>query len=86
MPSAPQPTAQGSSKLFSPFETFSTFSRSSQDIFRARTQNALRQFDEWLYDKIGFHVWSFFLAILGIFSWLLGVVKGGVDWLLKFLI
>ena len=45
-------------------------------------KNAFGWFDNWLYGIAGFHVSNFFTAILNIFSWVLGVVKGGVDWLL----
>lgn len=39
-------------------------------------QNTFQQFDAWLYGVAGFH------AILNILSWLLGIVKSGVDWVL----
>lgn len=45
-------------------------------------QDALSQFDNWLYGIAGFHVLELFTAILSVLSWLLGIVKGGVDWLL----
>ncbi len=45
-------------------------------------QGVLRQFDGWLYGIAGFHIIAFFAAMLGIFSWLLGLIKSGVDWLL----
>lgn len=48
-------------------------------------QNLFQQFDNWLYGIAGFHISGFFLAILNIFSWLLGVVKGAIDWLLGLL-
>lgn len=48
-------------------------------------QNAFQQFDAWLYGIAGFHISGLFVAILNIFSWLLGIVKGSVDWLLGIL-
>lgn len=45
-------------------------------------QNLFRMFDNWLYNIAGFHILVFFAATLNIFSWLLGAVKGAVDWLL----
>lgn len=45
-------------------------------------KNTFDQFDNWLYGIGGFHIAAFFTAILGIFSWVLGIVKGGVDWAL----
>lgn len=48
-------------------------------------QNLFQQFDNWLYGIAGFHISGFFMAILNIFSWLLGIVKSAVDWLLGLL-
>jgi len=46
-------------------------------------QGGLQRFDAWFYGVAGFHVLNLFTAILNIFSWLLGFVKGIVDWLLS---
>lgn len=51
------------------------------NFFASTVQSAFGQFDNWLYGIIGFHISSLFFAVLNIFSWILGVVKGGVDWL-----
>ena len=48
-------------------------------------QSQFRQFDDWLYGIAGFHISGFFVAILNILSWLLGIVKSVVDWLLGLL-
>jgi hypothetical protein len=45
-------------------------------------QGAFQQFDNWLYGIVGFHIGGLLVAILNIFSWLLGIVKGAVDWIL----
>ncbi len=52
------------------------------DWITAWFKNEFDQFDNWLYGVAGFHISGFFLAILGIFSWILGLVKSGVDWVL----
>jgi len=56
---------------------------SSGSLLVTGIQNAFGQFDNWLYGIAGFHISGFFTAILSIFSWLLGLVKGIVDWLLS---
>lgn len=45
-------------------------------------RNAFQQFDAWLYGIAGFHISGLLTAILNIFSWLLGILKDGIDWLL----
>lgn len=52
---------------------------------QAGAQNAFQRFDAWLFGIVGFHISGFLAAILGIFSWILGVVKSVVDWLLGLL-
>ena len=46
-------------------------------------QSGFQWFDNWLYGIAGFHISGLFTTILSVFSWLLGFVKGGVDWLLN---
>ncbi len=46
---------------------------------------AFQSFDNWLYGVVGFHIGGIFLAVLGVFSWVLGTVKSAVDWLLRLL-
>ncbi len=53
-----------------------------QGSFTNMIQNWFQQFDAWLYGIAGFHISGLFVAILSILSWLLGIVKGAVDWLL----
>jgi len=45
-------------------------------------RNAFQSFDNWLYGILGFHISGLLTAVLNIFSWLLGIVKGAVDWFL----
>lgn len=45
-------------------------------------QSAFQWFDNWLYGIAGFHIGGLLVAILNVFSWLLGIVKGAVDWIL----
>ena len=52
----------------------------SQDV-SSEAHGAAEQLDAWLYTIIGFHILDFFNSILTIFSWILGWLKGGVDWL-----
>ena len=51
----------------------------------SNTRGAFQRFDDWLYGVAGFHISNFLNAFLNIFSWMLGVVKSGVDSLLKLL-
>jgi len=48
-------------------------------------ENNLQKFDTWLYGIAGFHILTVFVVILNVLSWLLGIVKGGVDWLIGLL-
>ena len=48
-------------------------------------RNAFEQLDQWLYGILGFHFLGFFTAILAVFSWVLGAIKGVVDWLVGLL-
>jgi hypothetical protein len=60
-------------------------SMSSSGFWSTSVQGALQWFDAWLYGIAGFHIIGLLTAILSIFSWLLGIVKGAVDWLLGIL-
>jgi hypothetical protein len=51
-------------------------------ILTTGAQGAAESFDNWLYGIFGFHISTFFVAILNIFSWILGVMQGAVNWLL----
>jgi hypothetical protein len=42
-------------------------------------------FDAWLYGVAGFHISAFFIFILNILSWILGIAKSIVDGLLSWL-
>ena len=52
-------------------------------MFSNIIHNALVQFDAWLFGIAGFHILDLGTAILSILSWLLGLIKGWVDWLLR---
>ena len=53
------------------------------DVAPQVAHNAFEQFDGWLAGMTGgFHIAAFLTVFLQIMSWLLGVVKGSVDWLL----
>ena len=44
----------------------------------------LQQIDDWTSVKLGFRFSALFGAVLGIMSWVLGLAKSVVDWLLNF--
>jgi hypothetical protein len=57
-------------------------------ILESTIQNTLsqwfRQFDNWLYGVTGLQLSGILTAILGIFSWALGLAQQAVNWLLSF--
>ncbi len=88
------------SGLFSPFQNFFRSINSvgksrvriggqpsvrQNNVLMSGFQGAFERFDSWLNGIIGFRVSGLFVAILNILSWLLGLVKHGVDWLLSLL-
>jgi hypothetical protein len=50
--------------------------------FATSVHNGLAQFDTWLYGVAGFHIINLLTTVLTILSWILGWLKGGVDWLI----
>ncbi len=46
------------------------------------TLNVFQQFDDWFYGTVGFHISEFFVAILNVLLWVLGIVESIVRWLL----
>jgi hypothetical protein len=54
----------------------------SSQLFTTGAQNAAQSFDGWLYGMFGFHISSFFVAILSVFAWILGAAQGAVNWLI----
>lgn len=62
---------------------FSVPSMPQNGSFTNWIQSGFQQFDAWLYGIAGFHISGLIAAVLHIFSWLLGAVKGAVDWLLN---
>jgi len=55
----------------------------SSAFFTNTAQNAFQSFDNWLYGIAGFHISGLFVAILNIFSWILGILQNSVTWLLS---
>jgi hypothetical protein len=49
------------------------------------TQGLLTGLDAWSAAHLGFRFSALLFAILGIFSWVLGIAKSAVDWLIGFL-
>jgi hypothetical protein len=84
--------------ILAPFENFfnsmnsvSITGQSTTAVTRSAPPNSIvtngvrsgfQRFDAWRYGIAGFHISGIFITSLSMFSWLLGVVKGGVDWLL----
>lgn len=62
--------------------SFSPSLNPTNSFITTNAQGAIQQFDTWFYGVAGFHIIGLLTAILGIFSWLLGLVKNVVDWLL----
>ncbi len=54
----------------------------SNGFLREGARNGLQAVDNWTHQTFGFPVSNIFLGFLHIFSWMLGAVKGGVDWVL----
>lgn len=94
---SPNPsTAGGLNDLWTPFQNFvnninsistnsftmSTPAVPSSGTLTTEAQNGFQEFDAWLYGIMGFHISGLFVAILTIFSWILGWLQSGVNWLL----
>jgi len=80
--------------LLSPFNNFIQSMRAtgdqsvslpvSQNNFGMNApENIFRQFDDWVYATVGFRPSEALHIFLNIFSWVLGVLKQLVDWLLS---
>ena len=52
------------------------------NLLRTGAQNGLQSADNWASQNLGFPVSNIVLGFLHIFSWTLGAVKGGVDWVI----
>ena len=58
---------------------------SNPSVLSETGQQVLQSIDGWSMAHLGFKLSSVFLAILGVFSWILRLAKSIVDWLINFL-
>jgi hypothetical protein len=61
--------------------TMSVFS----DTASQSAHGVFEQFDSWLAGIIGFHINQIITVALQLISWLLGIVKNGIDWALSWI-
>jgi hypothetical protein len=55
------------------------------DTATQAAHGAFEQFDGWLAGIIGFHVSQILVVFLQLMSWILGLVKGTIDWMLSWI-